>query len=229
MGQLFDALAKEYDDWYLGPAGRFADKMEKKAVLDYMEVKQGMRVLDIGCGTGNYALLLARKGLRVTGLDISSSMLARARDKAEEAHLALELVQGDATALPFGDNSFDAVLSVSAMEFVPDLKTAMKEAFRVLKPGGRMVIGVLGRGSAWGRYYADKARRDPGSVFSQAKLYTLEELLSAMPGTKVRVQAALFAPPDFDFTNEQAATKIENIAIKAGRSDGGFICATVVK
>ncbi|AGL03435.1 class I SAM-dependent methyltransferase [Desulfoscipio gibsoniae] len=229
MGQLFDALANNYDGWYLAPASRFADRVEKDAVLGYLEIKDGMSVLDIGCGTGNYTLLLSRQGLRVTGLDISPGMLARARAKAEEAHLDVELLQGDATALPFGDNSFDAVLSVSALEFMPHPDKVLREAYRVLKPGGRLVVGVLGQDSAWGRYYADKVRRNPGSVFSQAKLYTLEELRSAMPGAGVQARAVLFTPPDFDYTNEQAAAELENAARQDGRTDGGFICAMVIK
>ncbi|SFG78714.1 Methyltransferase domain-containing protein [Desulfotomaculum arcticum] len=229
MGQLFDALAADYDGWYLAPAGRFADRVEKGAVLGYLEVKDGMSVLDIGCGTGNYILMLARLGLRVTGLDISPGMLARARTKAEEAHLNVELIQGDAIALPFENNSFDAVLSVSALEFMPHLGMALQEAYRVLKPDGRLVVGVLGRDSAWGRYYAGKARRNPGSVFNKAKLYTIEELRSAMPGTGVQTRAVLFTPPDFDYTNEQAAAELENTARQAGCTNGGFICAMVVK
>ncbi|HBX23533.1 MAG TPA: SAM-dependent methyltransferase [Desulfotomaculum sp.] len=229
MGQLFDAMANDYDDWYLAPAGCFADRVEKDAILSYLKVEPQLSALDIGCGTGNYTLLLARSGLRVTGLDISPGMLVRARAKAEEAHLDIKFLQGDAVALPFNDNTFDIVLSVSALEFAPHLETALQEAYRVLKSGGQLVVGVLGRDSTWGRYYADKARRKPDSVFNKAKLYNLEELRSAMPGVGVQAQAVLFTPPDFDYTNIKAAEEIENNARKAGRSDGGFICSMSIK
>ncbi len=229
MKQLFDDKAGSYDSWYQTAAGRFVDRVEKEAVLAYLEPRPGMSVLDIGCGTGNYSLELARRGLRVTGLDISPGMLAKARAKAEAEGLPVEFVLGDAGQLPFRDNSFDGVISVSALEFLPDPGAALREAYRVLKPCGRLVVGVIGRDSSWGRFYAGKACRDPGSVFNRARFYTLDELRRAMPGGSVRVCAVLFTPPDFDYRQEQAAQELETAAVKAGRTDGGFICAVSVK
>lgn len=71
MKQLFDKKADSYDEWYRTAAGRFVDRIEKEAVFSYLEPQAGMSVLDIGCGTGNYSLALAGKGLKVTGVDIS--------------------------------------------------------------------------------------------------------------------------------------------------------------
>ncbi|MDQ0286560.1 SAM-dependent methyltransferase [Desulfofundulus luciae] len=229
MSQLFDDKAGTYDEWYLTPAGRFVDRLEKEAVLAYLEPRPGMSVLDVGCGTGNYSLELARRGLKVTGLDISPGMLAKARAKAQAEGLPVEFVQGDAVQLPFPDDSFDGVISVSAMEFVPDLGAALQEAYRVLKPRGRLVVGLIGRDSSWGRFYAEKARRDPDSVFNRARLYTLDELRCAMPGDAVRARAVLFTPPGFDYEQEEAAWQIEAAAVAAGRTDGGFICAVSIK
>jgi len=229
MGQLFDNKAGRYDEWYQTTAGRFVDRIEKEAIFSYLEPHAGMSVLDIGCGTGNYSLALAREGLKVTGVDISPAMLASARAKAEAEGLAVEFLQADAGQLPFPDNCFDGVLSVSALEFLPDLAAALRESYRVLKPGGRLVVGVIGRDSDWDRYYTEKARRDSKSVFNQTRLYTLEELRGAMPGGSIRARAVLFTPPHFDYESEQAALALEFAAIQAGRTDGGFVCAASVK
>ncbi len=226
---LFDEKALKYDEWYRTPAGRFADRVEKEAVLALLEPHPGMSVLDVGCGTGNYSLELAGRGLVVTGLDASPEMIKAARAKAEERGLDVEFVLGDALQLPFGDGSFDAVICVCALEFLPDPKAALLEAYRVLKPGGRLVAGVIGRDSSWGRFYREKAGRDPGSVFGKARFFTLEELRQIMPGKNLKTRAVLFVPPDFDWRQEGLAGEIEEEARRAGREDGGFICAVSEK
>ena len=227
--QLFDALAVSYDAWYITPAGRFADRVEKRAVLSLLEPVAGTKALDIGCGTGNYSFLLAELGLKVTGLDISPAMLAMAREKLSRTGPGPSFVCGDAAALPFAGNTFDIVLSVSALEFMPDPAAVLKEGWRVLRPGGRMVVGLLGRDSSWGNYYKEKARRDPGSIFNKARLYTLPELVSAMPGELLQAKEVLFTPPDFDYDDEQKAMEAENAAIMEGLGGGGFICAASLK
>jgi len=229
VSQLFDALAGSYDSWYETPAGRMVDRIERDAVYSYLEPRTGMKVLDIGCGTGLYALDLAARGVDVTGVDISRPMLERARAKAQDAGLDVRFLEADALQLPFGEQSFDAVLSVTALEFMPDLSAALREAFRVLKAGGRLVVGLIGRDSDWWRLYDEKSRREPDNTFNWARFYTLGELLASMPGREVQGKAVLFVPPDFDYTREDRALALEAEAVKSGRTDGGFICAMAVK
>ena len=83
--------------------------------------------------------------------------------------------------LPFDDETFDAVVSLSALEFVPDLSEALKEAYRVLKPGGRLVIGIIGGNSTWCRYYEEKAKKDSTSAVSYTHLdvYKRQVLLAS--------------------------------------------------
>ena len=90
-------------------------------------------LIDVGCGTGSYTAGLAERGWDVTGVDISSDMLRRARERG------VRVVQADATALPFEDMSFDAATSVFTHTDIEDLAQVTREVVRVLRPGGAFV------------------------------------------------------------------------------------------
>ncbi|HBT47758.1 MAG TPA: ubiquinone biosynthesis protein UbiE [Peptococcaceae bacterium] len=229
MAEIFDKKALDYDEWYKTPKGRWVDRIEKEAIYEYLQPRSGMEILDIGCGTGNFSIELARLGARVTGIDVSEPMLEKAREKAAREGVTVRFLRADARRLPFEEGTFDAVVSVTALEFVTDLRAALQEAYRVLRAGGRLVVGVIGGNSAWSRYYEDKAAREPDSLFRWARFPTLEELLAAMPGREVQGRSVLFVPPDFDFTREEEARVLEEEARRAGRTDGGFICAASLK
>ncbi len=96
-------------------------------------VRHGDRVLDACCGTGDLALAALEAGGDVVGLDFSGRMLERARRKSD----AVEWVQGDVTALPYEDGSFDAVTVGFGIRNVPELEAGLRELARVLRPGGR--------------------------------------------------------------------------------------------
>ena len=96
-------------------------------------VRPGDRVLDACCGTGDLALAALEAGGDVVGLDFSERMLERARRKSD----AVEWVQGDVTALPYEDGSFDAVTVGFGIRNVPELEGGLRELARVLRPGGR--------------------------------------------------------------------------------------------
>jgi ubiquinone/menaquinone biosynthesis C-methylase UbiE len=99
------------------------------------------RILDLGCGTGIIARLLRERlggGARITGLDVSPPMIAKARSLAPE----LEWHEGNAMALPFADHAFDVVLCQQMLQFVPSPAAALREAKRVLAPGGRLLVST---------------------------------------------------------------------------------------
>lgn len=95
------------------------------------------RVLDVACGTGNVALTAARRGVQVTGLDITPAMLENARDNAALAGIGtVDWREGNATALPFDDDAFDAALSSVGHVFADPPEAAARELLRVTRPGG---------------------------------------------------------------------------------------------
>ena len=100
----------------------------------------GERFLDLACGTGGVALIAARAGADVVGLDISPDQLAKARAAAEDAGLTIRFDEGDAQALPYADASFDAVASAFGVIFAPTTKRAADELTRVCRAGARIAI-----------------------------------------------------------------------------------------
>jgi SAM-dependent methyltransferase len=122
-------------------------------------VEPGMRVLDVACGTGNAALPAARAGAAVTGLDLVPKLLDVGRQKAADAGVEIEWVEGDAEELPFDDASFDRVFSTFGHMFAPRHRRTADEMARVCREGGVIAIccwtpeGTAGDVSAAGASY----------------------------------------------------------------------------
>src|SRR5690348_13427718 len=124
--------------WMTGDYGRFSRYMERDAEAFYrcLPVKPGARLLDVACGAGQLALIAARAGARVTGCDIASNWLAQARRRAAAEGLSVVFDEGDAEALPYGDGTFDAVVSLIGAMFAPRPERVAAELTRVCRPGG---------------------------------------------------------------------------------------------
>jgi demethylmenaquinone methyltransferase/2-methoxy-6-polyprenyl-1,4-benzoquinol methylase len=133
--QMFDRIAPVYDAMNrVMTAG--LDRRWRRITIDET-VREGDRVLDACCGTGDLAIGARVRGAEVVGLDFSERMLERARRKEP----AIEWVHGDVLALPFDDASFDAATVGFGVRNVEDLEAGLKELRRVLRPGGR--LGIL--------------------------------------------------------------------------------------
>lgn len=102
----------------------------------------GERVLDVATGTGWTSRLVATRGAYVTGVDIAADLIAAARATAEAERLPIEYHVGDAEALPFDDDAFDAVVSTFGVMFASRAEDAARELARVVKPGGRLALAT---------------------------------------------------------------------------------------
>jgi SAM-dependent methyltransferase len=111
-----------------------------RAALDAVVQVPDLQILDVGTGPGIFACLYARMGHRCVGLDFSNRMLAEATKRAEQLQVTCEFVFGDAESLPFDAARFDVVSSRHLLFNLPRPGLALREWFRVLKPGGRMVL-----------------------------------------------------------------------------------------
>jgi SAM-dependent methyltransferase len=115
------------------------------------------RVIDLGCGTGSLAVLLAEAGYDVRGLDFSARMVAAARAKARAAGVAASFAEGDAAAPPYPAGSADVVLSRHVLWALPDPGDALRQWIGLLAPDGRLVL-VEGRWSTGAGIPAETCR-----------------------------------------------------------------------
>ncbi len=128
--------------WMAGDYGRFSRYMEGNArdFYERLNVAPGCRLLDVGCGSGEPALMAAKDGLEVTGVDIASNLVERAQVRAQAEGLQARFEEADAEALPFEDASFDVVASLIAAMFAPRPDHVAKELLRVCEPGGTIAM-----------------------------------------------------------------------------------------
>jgi arsenite methyltransferase len=118
---------------------------QRAATLHVLALQAGERVVDVGSGPGLLAAEMATQvgsDGRVIGLDLSDSMLALSRQRYADLAVSsyLSFLKADAVRMPFADNMFDVAVSTQVYEYVPDVPAALAEVYRVLRPGGRVLI-----------------------------------------------------------------------------------------
>jgi ubiquinone/menaquinone biosynthesis C-methylase UbiE len=139
--------------WGTGNYAAVAERISRAGdlVVERAGVEPGMEVLDVACGTGNASIPAARIGARVTGLDFAPALLEIARERCADAMVEIDFVEGDAQQLPFGDESFDRVVSVFGHMFAPDHERTASEMRRVLRPDGAIAFAGWTPDGAMGR------------------------------------------------------------------------------
>jgi ubiquinone/menaquinone biosynthesis C-methylase UbiE len=154
-------------------------------LLDRLDAKPGLRLLDVATGTGELARPAARRGLLVTGIDFAESLVATARTVTELEGLSVAYDVGDAEALPYPDDAFDIVTSTFGVMFAPDHRAAAAELARVTTAGGRLGLTVWTPDGGVGlmfevlRRYMAPSPAGVGSPFDWGRPEHLHELLAA--------------------------------------------------
>jgi ubiquinone biosynthesis O-methyltransferase len=135
----------DYDQWHDELHGGESSSIElaqwHESALDLARSISGT-VLEVGCGRGDFAISLAQRGGRVTAVDFSETAIHIARQKALRFGQDVNFDVANATSLPFADESFDQVFSCECLEHVPDPSRMLTEIFRVLKPGGSVILST---------------------------------------------------------------------------------------
>jgi SAM-dependent methyltransferase len=130
--------ARQKATWESGDFGEVARYNMPSAVefLDRLPLRPGLAVLDVACGTGNIALIAAERGCQACGVDIAANLIAQARERAREENVSAEFVEGDAEALPYPDQKFDAVVTMYGAMFAPRPEVVVAELLRVCRVNG---------------------------------------------------------------------------------------------
>lgn len=203
-----------YAGWRMTSLGTITEAIEQRLILDLADGLAGVRLLDAGCGDGALACAAAARGAEATGVDPDPAMLAAAQARVAQAGLQATFREGRVEQLPFPDASFDLVVSVTVLCFVDDAAAAVREMARVLRPGGRLVLGELGRWSSWAAWR--RIRGWLGSkTWRKARFRTQGELrrLAEQAGLSVTaVHGAVYYPP-----NERLARLLAAFDARFGR------------
>lgn len=130
------------ETWMAGDFGQIARYTARAAeqFVERLKMRAGMRVIDLACGTGNTAIVEARAGARVIGVDIAPNLLEQARTRAVQEGLEIDFREGDAEHLEFADGSFDAVVTMFGAMFAPRPQLVAAEMLRVCRPGGMIAM-----------------------------------------------------------------------------------------
>jgi ubiquinone/menaquinone biosynthesis C-methylase UbiE len=160
----FESFSKVYDEWFERNPQKY--KLELKAVKTF--IPQNAKGLEVGVGSGKFAAPLGIK----TGVEPSNKMAQIAES------LGINVIKAIAEALPFEDESFDFVLMVTTICFVDDIKKSFKEAHRVLKKDGFIVVGFVDKDSELGNKY--QKNRDKSKFYKEATFFSTSEVVDLL-------------------------------------------------
>jgi ubiquinone/menaquinone biosynthesis C-methylase UbiE len=221
--QPFDHAGAGYDNWYETSLGAFAEQVERRAVFKLLAPRAGELILDVGSGTGRYALELLRRGARAVGVEPSTGMLAVAQERRAPAG-GPSYVRAAGEALPFRPRSFDGVVIVTTLEFAADPDALLSEAVRVTRAGGRVVVGALSRRGPW----AARRRRSRSPLWAGARFFTEGELRAMLERYgPVRSRRALLVPPQLAGAPSWLLMVLERLGVVLARRWAAFIAASV--
>ena len=193
----------EYDTWYEKEPGRTIDLIETECALSFLLPANGKRILDVGCGTGNFTRKLSCLGYDVIGIDPSDEMVEKALKKG------LSCIKGYAEKLPFDDETFDGVISVAAIEFFKDRRKAVNEMLRVVRNEGKVVVCFIT--GSWAKYYRSRESK----ILSRADFPKIEEFLPLAKEVKLCLRSK--PGESADFSNERTM------------EETGFACILIEK
>jgi ubiquinone/menaquinone biosynthesis C-methylase UbiE len=203
----FERYANEYEDWF--ERNIFAYESELRAIKEQLpESKNG---IEIGVGSGRFAAPL---GIKV-GVEPSSKMREIAQKRG------VEVIDGVAEAIPFGDSQFDFILMVTTLCFLDDIEAGLKETHRVLRRGGSLIVGFIDANSPIGRLY--QQQKNENVFYREATLYSVEEVVAYL-------KKAGFKDFNFKQTLFRTLTDIRDIEpVKEGYGEGSFVVVKATK
>lgn len=217
--ELFDDWVDRYDMWFTTPVGSFVKKYETNLLLEMLQPRPDESILDVGCGTGVFTLDVLAAGAKIIGLDISFPMLIQAEKKTTQYSFLGTL--GNMTTLPFADESFDKVFSMTALEFLSDATPAIKELQRVVRPGGTVVLTTLNSLSPWAKRRTKEAAKGH-SLFTSMTFRSPSELALLAPDEPIVKTAIHFLKED----DPEIIPSLEEDGHIQNKCTGAFVAMT---
>jgi SAM-dependent methyltransferase len=185
---LATVKARQQATWASGDYAEIATLIVPVAerLVDAADLRAGSSVLDVASGSGNAALAAARLGAIVTGIDYVPTLLERGRERAAAERLSVAFGPGDAEAIPYPDESYDAVVSVFGSMFAPDHRRAAAELVRVTRPGGTIALaGWTPDGFIGSMFKTVASHVPPPPGLASPLLWGTEEHLADLFGAEV--------------------------------------------
>ncbi|MDQ4126507.1 MAG: class I SAM-dependent methyltransferase, partial [Actinomycetota bacterium] len=136
VGRYWDENAEAWTELVRAGYDHYRDGLNTPAFLAMLPEVDGLRGLDVGCGEGHNTRMVARRGARMVGIDISANFVRHARGAEENHRLGIRYEVASAVGLPFDGASFDFVTAFMSLMDIPETERVLAEAFRVLRPGG---------------------------------------------------------------------------------------------
>jgi ubiquinone/menaquinone biosynthesis C-methylase UbiE len=229
-----DDLAEKYADWYQTERGSYVGENEYLCLTEHIGDCSGEKIIEVGCGTGFFLRKFALEAEEAVGFDLTAGMLEAGKKFAEEKDIEISFIQGNVLeGVPFEDNYFDIVYSNSMIEFFEkgkEAKEVLEEMLRLLKPGGKFVIGVLNKESTWA-YKRTAELLEKDSIFSINQFYRWNEFQELMSNFgEVKIETTLFVPPYFNKKEDFEWFKdLEKEFQKRYPKRGALIVGSVVK
>lgn len=195
-------VADKYDKYYHTDFGKKVDQIEQKIITELLnkvelDTKTNNEILDIGCGTGHWTEFFINKGFRPTGVDSSQSMLNIAKSKGLKAKFIL----ANSENLPFENESYNIITSITMLEFVENRKKSIEEIYRVLKKGAYLIIGGLYNNSVLAM------NKNNDSVFKHANFYDKTNLKSIFAPFKIiHHSQGVYLNNNFEFNSSTKST-----------------------
>ncbi len=203
----FEQHVEQYEEWFMDHPLVYVSELHAIREL----LRTGGKGVEIGAGTGRFAVPL---GI-FTGVEPSPAMGILAKRRG------VDVIQGVAEKLPFGDAEFDAVLMVTTVCFLDDMDAAFGEACRILKPGGFFIVGFVDRDSPLGKLYESKKERS--AFYKDATFYSVDDILSPM-------KQAGFSDFAFRQTIFRPLEEIEEVEpVQEGYGKGSFVAVRGVR
>lgn len=199
--QPFEEYSQKYEDWF--EANQYVYLSELEAIRNLLPTEG--TGLEVGVGSGRFAEALGVK----FGVEPSENMRALAHKRG------IDVVDGVAEKLPFGNEQFDFVLMVTTICFVDNIETSFREAYRVLRPNGLIIIGFINRESSIGRIY--QQYKEENLFYKDATFYSTDEVI-------LHLSNAGFGNFKFVQTIFRPLEQIKEMEpIKEGYNEGSFI------